>query len=205
MKLRWEQIPKEFQRRFGQAYHLRIEDFSDSKPEITFSAEWDDLEQHAFRGQEYWSATTSYATVGLRRVAEKWLITVESGTGGWSVASRISRALHGTQGNIGKITFPAALLKEILIEDSRAERFMWWHGVEEGIDGALRGALPRGRGVRARFDSDGEPFFARYESTSLGKQISISCNGGYLTSQALPADRIVKYFEEWILPKLKIQ
>ena len=202
LKQRWEQVPEEFRKRFGRAYHLKIDDFKESRPEVTFSAEWDDLDQHAFRGQEYWAATTSYATVSVWQAGDRWLMTIESGTGGWSVASRISRALFGVQGVIAKLTFPAPLLKEILEADSRRERFMWWSGVEEGVDGALKGALPRNRGVRARFDSDGTPYFARYESTSLGKQISISCNGGYLSSQAVPADRLVKYFEEWIQPKL---
>lgn len=205
LPLRWQHVPETFQRRFARAYHLSVDDFNDSKPEIRFSAEWDDLEQHAFRGEEYWTASTSYATVRMKDLGNPWLVTIESGSGAWGVASRISRAIYDSQGGISKLTIPTALLKEILQQDSQAEHFMWWRGVEEGIDGALKGSLPRGRGVRARFDTDGEPYFARFESVSLGRQISISCNGAYLSSQAVPADRLVRYFEERILPELGIQ
>ena len=202
LKSNWSRVPLDYQRRFKDAYHLRILDYVESGKEIRFSAEWDVLEPGSFRGKEFWTAATSYASIRLKHLENPWLVTVE---GQWSVAPRVSRALLGVQGGISGISIPSGVLKTILDQDSLNEKYMWWSGVEDGVDGGLRGTLPKQTGFRSRFDRAGEPYFARFDSASLGCQISISCKGGYLSSRTLQADQIIRYFEQWILPNVKIQ
>lgn len=200
---RWEEVPLDFRRALSRSVGLKVLGFTRVRDGVAFEAEWDDIQSNIFREEEFWIGTTSRAGVRIRNIkGASWLFMVVGPSDGFRVATRVSKALFGVQGRIFPFEIPTTILKTILGEDSRGEKFMWWEGVETGVDGALRGSLPRAGGARERFDQAGHPYFARFESTSLGKQLSISCKRGSVGGRMLKESEAVRYFLERVLPRM---
>jgi len=201
----WSAIPEADQRKLARAVNLAVSDFDSAGKKTTFLAEWDTVESYSFRDTEFWIARTSRVHVTLKEHASPWLVFLEGGGASWVVAGRISKVLFDTPRGIHQFEFPSDLLKTLLIEDSRGERYMWWRGVEGEVDGALRGPnLPRGKGLRDRFDKAGHPYFAKFESKTLNKQVAISCKKGSISGANLTATEAIGYFEKKVLPGLTI-
>lgn len=200
---RWEQVPDRYRRIFGsKATYLTIRDFSSSPQRTSLEAEWDDMDWYLFRGEEIWIARTNKAHLTVRKVGARWILSEEAGRGEgdpWSVVSRIGKIAFDRPRAFSGVDIRPELLKQIVEEDSRGDRYIWWKNVENGIDGALRGALQRGSGFRARFDAVAKPTYARFESISLSKEVSISCRNGSISGRALTPSEIHRYFEEHIL------
>lgn len=197
----WERLPEQYRKSFQMAYFIRVKDYKEMDKEVRFSAEWDEIYPYSFRGKELWGARTNYAGVRLKDVGSPWIMAVE---GDWSVATRIGRMALDKRGQVRNLEIPSSVLRKTLENDSRAEIHMWWREIEEGVDGSLRGALPKRTGTRSRFDKAGEPYFAKFESMELGCVVSISCKQGSISSKSLTSDRMIEYFEKWILPNLHI-
>jgi len=202
---RWKQLSDDDKERFGQAIFLRTSRFKRNDREISFSVEWDDIDSRSFRGEEYFVGETSYAKAVISRAKAtlRFMLTGPA-VGTWGAAPRVGRILFSRRGGIAPIEISSDVLKKVLKEDSQSERFMWWSDVEDGVDGALRGVLPRGGRYRSGFDSDGKPYFARFDSRSKGCVISISCKRGYVASYQLTEDEIMAYFDATIAPKLPV-
>jgi len=203
---RWEKIPARFQEQFGRkAIYIAIRAMNSTKSSIDFLAEWDDMDSYLFRGEEIWIARSNRAHVAFRARSPQWTVSVEAGGGlsdAWAVVPRIGKVAFQKSRCVSRTSIPSPLLKEIVRRDSRADRFIWWKNVEDGVDGALRGSLPRDRGFRARFDAIAQPTFARFESISLSKQISISCRDGSIGGRFLLPSEAFDYFHRHILPNL---
>lgn len=198
----WEGVPESFKKPLAKSVGLKTSHFEMVSDGARFEAEWDDVTSNVFREEELWIGTTYRAGVRIRNVHGTWLLITIGSFDGFRVASRVSRALFGVHGKISSITIPPSVLKTVLQADSRSEKFMWWEGIETGVDGALKGALPRSGGTRERFDRSGLPYFARFESTSLNKQLSISCKRGSVGGPDIRESEATRYFLERIFPHL---
>jgi hypothetical protein len=200
---RWGEIPESDQRKLSKAVFLAIYDYRNSDPFTSFLAEWDTVEVYSFRDHEFWIARTERAHVTFKERNSPWLVFLEGGASAWPVAGRIGRVLFDSSRGIVPFVFTTDILRSILQADSRGERYMWWRGVEGDMDGALKGPnLPRGKGFRHRFDIAGAPYFARFESKTLNKQVSISCKHGSIGGLKLSASEATAYFEAYVLPHL---
>jgi hypothetical protein len=203
---RWEKVPERFRQQFGsKAVFLAVREFESGSRATSFLVEWDDMDWYLFRGDEIWIARSSRAHVSFRRVGGRWVLCEEVGNGDgdpWSAVPRLCKIAFNRPRAVGSVDIRPELLKQIVQRDSRADRYIWWQNVEDGVDGALRGALPRDRGFRARFDAVAKPTFARFESATLSKEVSISCRSGSISGRYLTPDEILRYFEQHILPAL---
>ena len=201
---RWGDIPDSFRGPLSKSVSLKTRGFVKGRNGVSFVAEWDEITSGVFRESEQWIGATNRADVRIRHVeGASWLFITVGPFDGFRVASRVSRALFDVQGRISTYDIPYSVLKEILRDDSRAEKYMWWKGVETGVDGGLRGSLPRTGGARERFDNAGKPTFARFECTSLNKLISISCKHGSIGGTHLTESEGTRYFLTQILPKVR--
>ncbi len=206
LESRWERVPSRFQKQFGaKAIYLSTHDFQPGSRTTSFLAEWDDMEAYLFRGDEIWIARSSRAHLTFRKFGDRWILLEEVGKAEgdpWSVVPRVGKVAFDRPRAVATVDISPDLLKEIVANDSHADRYIWWKGVEDGVDGALRGDLPRNRGFRARFDAVAKPTFARFESIALSKQISISSKNGSISGPTLLPAEIVQYFEQHILPRV---
>ena len=198
---KWKRIPKEFQKGLESAYYLRTHHYRDQEGEVRLLAEWDSVESYKFRGEVLWSAKTCSGTLRLKHLANPWMMTIE---GEWDVAPRVSMALFGRLGQISKINFPYKVLQDIIDADGKVEYKGKWKGIESGLDGLLEGSLPKSTGTRSDFDDRGERCFAKFESRELGRVLSISCEKGYISSNSVPPEELIKYFQDRILPSLRL-
>src|SRR5439155_9669807 len=101
---KWDRLPADDKRRFGQAVYLRTSRFKREAREITFQVEWDDIDSRSFRGEEYWVGQTSYVKVIISKSKNvlRFMLTGPA-VGTWGAAPRIGLILFGGRGGITSI------------------------------------------------------------------------------------------------------
>lgn len=199
-KEKWKTVPEKYREGLQSAYYLHTHHYREREGEVSLLAEWDSVESYKFRGKELWSARTYTGTLRLKHHSNPWMMAIE---GEWDVAPRISRILFEKSGQISRMNIPFSVLQDIIDSDSKVEYRGKWKGVETGLDVSLEGSLPKTTGMRSDFDHKGERCSAKFESGEFGRVLSINCEKGYISSNSVPAEEMIRYFEERIAPKLQ--